>query len=250
MAAHAPDGQRALVLLSGGLDSTVTLYWARERYRSVAAVAFDYGQRHRVELQAAEAIAKRAGISFQTQFVSVFGENPLLASKKSENSRNLASQAKTFIPGRNLLFLTQTAQIAAVGGFGAILAGIEGNPLDPDSYPDTHQMTLLRLGDALDRGIYGRPGVTQYRFPLASMTKAQILDEAALLPGCWEALAYSHTCFEGIEPPCGLCSGCVARLKGFVAHGSLDPLLARLEKEGQIAKKAKRGLKNGWHRHL
>ncbi|KZE33850.1 7-cyano-7-deazaguanine synthase QueC [Crenobacter luteus] len=222
--------ERALVVLSGGQDSTTCLYWAIQRFGrdAVEAVTFDYGQRHRVELTAARHIAQMAGVRQTVLPIDTFGAmggNALTAAdiEPEQGARDDADTAlpNTFVPGRNLVFLTFAAALAWQKGMEHVVTGVAQT--DYSGYPDCRENTLKALELAIRLGMDSR---VQLHAPLMFMSKAETVKLAQQV-GAMEALAYSHTCYNGAVPPCGVCASCELRAKGFLEAGVADPLVVR-----------------------
>ncbi|CUA81489.1 MULTISPECIES: 7-cyano-7-deazaguanine synthase QueC [Gulbenkiania] len=220
---------KALVVLSGGQDSTTCLYWALERFggpSNVEAVTFDYGQRHRVELEAAEHIARMAGVHHTVLPIDTFaaiGGNALTDASITPETEGPAEGAlpNTFVPGRNLIFLTFAAALAYTRGARHLVTGVAQT--DYSGYPDCRENTLKALELALRLGMDSR---VVLHAPLMYLTKAETVHLARSV-GAMEALAYSHTCYNGTVPPCGHCASCELRAKGFAEAGEPDPLVVR-----------------------
>lgn len=222
---------KALVILSGGQDSTTCLFWALGRFESVVALTFDYGQRHRAELAAAAEIARRAGVPHETLALGPLfaGLSPLtnaaLSVERYESAQALPGGLEnTFVPGRNVLFLSVAANRAYVLGCDTLVLGVAQE--DFGGYPDCREDFVVKMAAALAAGL-DRP--FSIETPLMHLTKAETVALAASLPGCLEALALSHTCYEGAYPPCSTCHACLLRARGFEQAGVADPLLARAE---------------------
>jgi 7-cyano-7-deazaguanine synthase len=221
----------ALVLFSGGQDSTVCLAWALERFGRVETVGFDYGQRHGVELAARQAVraaligafpawAARLGDDHMIDIraFGAIGETAMTTARAIEtDERGLPS---TFVPGRNLVFFTYAAALADRRGLSHLVGGM--CETDFSGYPDCRRATLdalemaLRLG--LDRDL-------TLETPLMALTKAQTWALSRTLGG--EALTRiiledSHTCYLGERGThhawgygCGVCPACALRQAGF-----------------------------------
>lgn len=222
----SPDSS-ALVVHSGGADSTICLHWALERFDHVQAITFDYGQRHKVEIEAATTICERLGIEQVIVPIDSFralGGNALVDHEAAIEvpEKGLPS---TFVPGRNLIFLTLAAARAWSIGADHIITGV--CQTDFSGYPDCREDTIAALQQALRLGIEQE---FTLHTPLMHLDKAQSIALAKDMPGCLDSLAWSHTCYEGQVPPCGHCPSCVLRAKGFVNLGVPDPLLVRLSK--------------------
>ena len=217
---------KALVLLSGGQDSTTCLYWAIDRFGhgNVSAVSFDYGQRHRIELDCAAAIAEQAGVAHRCLPIDTFtalGGDPLtdagIAVKPEvDDSTGLPN---TFVPGRNLIFLTYAAALAWQLGIANLVTGVAQT--DYSGYPDCRAETLEALQQALRLGMESD---VEIHAPLMHLSKKETVELARDLGGL-EAMALTHTCYNGKRPPCGECPACVLRAKGFAEAGIEDPLL-------------------------
>lgn len=222
--------ERALVVLSGGQDSTTCLYWALDRFgpASVEAISFDYGQRHRVELKAARTIAAEAGVPHavrQLDFFKELGQNALLDADAAIETDGRTGLPTTFVPGRNLFFLTYAAAYGYPHGVRHIVTGVAET--DYSGYPDCRFDTLAALQQALSLGL--DHAITLHA-PLMHLDKAATVRLAKQL-GALPALAHSHTCYRGEFPPCGDCPACELRAGGFAAAGVTDPLLERAARE-------------------
>lgn len=221
---------KALVVLSGGQDSTTCLYWALREFgaANVEAVTFDYGQRHRVELDCARKIAQLAGVHQTVLPIDTFaaiGGNALTDDSiaPEEGARDDADTAlpNTFVPGRNLVFLSFAAALAYTRGIEHVVTGVAQT--DYSGYPDCRENTLKALELALRLGMDSR--VTLHA-PLMFMSKADTVRLAQDV-GAMDAMAWSHTCYNGEVPPCGRCASCELRAKGFAEAGVADPLVVR-----------------------
>jgi len=216
---------RALVVLSGGQDSTTCLYWAIDRFgvEKVTSVTFDYGQRHRIELECAKEIADFAGVPnviLPIDTFSALGGDALtdpgieVASESAEGS----GLPNTFVPGRNLIFLTFAAAYAYQRGITHLVTGVAQT--DYSGYPDCREETMQSLQTALRNGMESE---IQIHTPLMHLSKKATVQLAVEL-GALRAMAMTHTCYNGKRPPCGACSACELRAKGFEEAGVVDPL--------------------------
>lgn len=217
----------AVCLTSGGQDSTTCLFWAKQHFDRTLAVAFDYGQRHRIELQAAQVISDLAGVSLDILKLSVLEQlgGTALLDSTTQIRRNSRHQGlpNTFVPGRNLLFLTVAAAYAYNHEIHDLVIG--ACETDYSGYPDCRETTMQAMQQALTLGM---DYAIRIHTPLMHLTKAQTVHLAIKL-NAMEALAFSHTCYEGLCPPCGNCPACILRANGFVEAGVRDPLIQRLE---------------------
>ena len=215
---------RAVVTLSGGQDSTTCLWWALDRFGAgnVETITFDYGQRHRVELDCAREIAALAGVPNTVLPVDTFaalGGNALTDDGIPVRAPEVGQLPATFVPGRNLIFLTFAAAYAWPRRITELVTGVAQT--DYSGYPDCREKTLdsltdtLRLGMELDVTIHA---------PLMHLSKKETVLMAREV-GALDAMHLTHTCYEGARPPCGQCQACELRAKGFAEAGIPDPLV-------------------------
>jgi 7-cyano-7-deazaguanine synthase len=221
----------AVVLFSGGQDSTTCLYWAKARYNKVVAVSVCYGQRHVREIQAARDICTLAGVEhviLDVPALGQLGDSALLTQNPVEGSGGLPDITMpeglptSYVPGRNILLLTLAACVAIKYGFGAVVSGV--CQTDYSGYPDCRREFVDSLEQTFSSGLPSSCSV-QIVTPLMYLTKAETVRLARNLPGCWEALALSHTCYLGRESACGECPACTLRAKGFAEAEEIDPAL-------------------------
>src|SRR5437763_11888095 len=217
-----------LVLLSGGLDSSVCMAVAeRDSGEAPLAVSFDYGQRHRVELERAAAVAAHYGTEHLTVPIDLTGWGGSALTDASidvpdAGAGDPTAIPVTYVPARNLIFLSLAMGIAEARDAGAVFIGV--NALDYSGYPDCRPEFIRSFAAtaalALKRGVEGNP--VDVRMPLVDRTKAQIvrlgIDLGAPLHLTW-------SCYRGGERPCGTCDSCVLRAKGFAEAGVIDPAL-------------------------
>ena len=222
----AADTDKALVVLSGGQDSTTCLYWAIKRYgvNAVDTVTFDYGQRHRIELECASRVAAFAGVPntlLPIDTFSALGGDALtdpdieIASDVEEDS----GLPNTFVPGRNLIFLTFAAAYAYQRGIGHLVTGVAQT--DYSGYPDCREGTMTSLQHTLRLGMESEITI---HTPLMHLSKKETVELARDL-GALPAMEHTHTCYNGERPPCSACAACELRAQGFAAAGVEDPLL-------------------------
>ena len=214
----------AIVVLSGGQDSTTCLFWATNEFDSVETVTFDYGQRHRIELEAAQKIAKLAGVKNTILPIDTFGilgGNSLTGKEAVDESSQEGELPNSFVPGRNLIFLTFAAAFAYQREIKDLVTGV--CQTDYSGYPDCRQNTIEAIQLAINLGMESN---VRIHTPLMWMTKSETVKFAEEV-GALEALAWSHTCYNGDVPPCGQCPACELRAKGFEEGGIPDPLLER-----------------------
>ncbi len=218
--------EKALVVLSGGQDSTTCLYWAIKRFgrAQTCSVTFDYGQRHRLELDCAANVAEYAGVSNERLPIDTFAalggdaltDTGIAVENKAAGAGGLPN---TFVPGRNIIFLTFAAAYAYQQGIVHLVTGVA--QMDYSGYPDCRQETMSALQTTLRLGMESDVVI---HTPLMHLSKQQTVELASDL-GALPAMALTHTCYEGVRPPCGDCPACVLRAKGFAEAGIQDPLL-------------------------
>lgn len=237
----------AVLVFSGGQDSTTCLFWALQQGFKVYPFTINYGQRHQQELQAAVDVIAIAKEKFPVQVMEheilnlgpvLKGTSPLVSAEPLEQYKDPHSLPggleKTFVPMRNQLFLTLAANRAAVLGVRTLITGV--CEADYGGYPDCRMKFIVALELACNMGTFtGEPGAPmplRILTPLMSMSKAESVDLALSLPGCYRALAYSHTAYDGQYPPIGKDHATLLRAKGFEEAGVPDPLILRAVREG------------------
>jgi 7-cyano-7-deazaguanine synthase len=238
-----PARKQAVVLLSGGLDSAVTLYLAKKRGFSCHCLIFDYGQRHSREIESAKRIARTAGCRYQVlkiQFPwrgsslldrkiaiprlknAAIGRYPAKGEDRQTSRR--AEIPSTYIPGRNIIFLSFALSFAET--IGAEIIFIGANAVDFSGYPDCRPEFYRAFNRVIATGT--KAGVKReeikIKTPLILRTKAQIIRLGAQLGIPFEL---TWSCYQGGRRPCGECDSCHFRAKGFAAVGIPDPLLER-----------------------
>jgi len=214
----------AVVLLSGGLDSMVCAGIARERGFSVIALTVDYNQRHRIELEAARAIAERLADRHVVLPLDLraFGGSALTSDIDVPKDGVGEGIPVTYVPARNTIFLSLALGLAEAGGARDIFIGV--NALDYSGYPDCRPEFIAgfeRLANvATKAGVEGDD--FKVHAPLQHMSKAEIAREAGRL-GLDAAL--SHSCYDPLADGrhCGRCDACRLRAKGFAEAGIADP---------------------------
>jgi 7-cyano-7-deazaguanine synthase len=224
----------AVLLLSGGLDSTTVLAVAQHEGFAVHALSFRYGQRHADEIDAAKTIARKAGVA-QHRIIdidlTVFGGSALTALTPVPKDRDLSTlslQGKeipvTYVPARNTIFLSYALALAEVIGAADIFIGV--NALDYSGYPDCRPEYIRAFEEMANLATRaGVEGTTRLaiRTPLISLTKAAIIELGTSL-----GVDYSATtsCYDPAEngEACGRCDACQLRLKGFAEVGLEDPI--------------------------
>ena len=221
----ARDADTALVLLSGGQDSTTCLHWAIDRFgvERVSAVSFDYGQRHRIELECAQRVADDAGVPLACLPIDTFaalGGDALTDGSVAVPVDEEDGLPSTFVPGRNLIFLTFAAAYAYRRNVEHLVTGVAQT--DYSGYPDCRESTINALQTAIRLGMESE---LQIHTPLMFLSKKEIVELARDL-GALDAMGLTHTCYNGMRPPCGECAACKLRANGFAEAGIEDPLLS------------------------
>ena len=222
----AVDSTRAIVVLSGGQDSTTCLYWAIDRFGvdRIESLTFDYGQRHRIELECAARVAGFAGVRNTVLPIDTFaalGGDALTDTGVTVHTGidEATGLPNTFVPGRNLIFLTFAAAFAYRQGVANLVTGVAQT--DYSGYPDCREETMAALQQTLQLGMEFDVNI---HMPLMHLSKKETVEMARDL-GALPAMAFTHTCYNGKRPPCGECPACQLRAKGFAEAGIGDPLL-------------------------
>jgi 7-cyano-7-deazaguanine synthase len=225
---QSTTAEKALVILSGGQDSTTCLFWALERFGKgqVETVTFDYGQRHRREIDSARSIAAHAAVPNAVLPIDTFAA----IGGDALTDGNIAMPTAvtepgdlplTFVPGRNLIFLTYAAAFAWRRNIRHLVGGMAQT--DYSGYPDCRRETL----DALERTLQlGLERDFTIHTPLMERSKKDTVLLACDL-GILAVLGMTHTCYKGVTPPCERCAACLLRAKGFAEAGIPDPLIAK-----------------------
>ncbi len=219
--------KKAVVLLSGGLDSATTLYLAKKQGYKCLCLIFDYGQRHKKEIESAKKIARAALCPIQVIKINLpWGGSSLLDRKlripQSDNVKGKSTIPSTYVPARNIIFLSFALSFAEGAGAEAIFIGahIQDYSGYPDCRPEFYRAFKKVILTGTKAGVEKR-GI-KIQTPLIRKTKSQIVRKASQL-GVPFALTWS--CYQGGRVPCGECDSCYYRAKGFQEAGSPDPLI-------------------------
>lgn len=220
-----------VVVLSGGLDSTVCMGVAAAEGGVALALSFDYGQRHRIELAHAASVADHYGADHLVVPIdtTAWGGSALTDAgidvpRPGEPGSDQGGIPVTYVPARNLIFLSVAVAVAEARDLDAAYLGV--NALDYSGYPDCRPefiasfATTAALG--LQRGVEGRP--VEVRTPLIHLTKAAIVRLGVELGA---PLDLTWSCYRGGVRPCGECDSCALRAKGFAEAGRADPAAHR-----------------------
>lgn len=215
--------KKAIVLLSGGLDSATCLYIAKQQKYKVHGLILKYGQRHIGEIEHAKKLARKVKCPYKVVEISLPWQGSSLLNKK----QNLPAQGKfdgkhipsTYVPARNIIFLSFAASYAEAIGAEAIFIG--ANAVDYSGYPDCRPEFMKAYQAMMKRGM--KSGVQgkkiSIKTPIIKMTKAQIIRKGIKL-GVPYHLTWS--CYQGGKKPCGVCDSCRLRAKGFKEAGYID----------------------------
>lgn len=222
---------KALVLTSGGIDSTTCLGIAVEKYGAseVLALTTYYGQRHKKEMEAAEKVVKHYGVEWkQIDLSMIFADSncSLLSGSTNEvPEESYAEQLKhtngkpvsTYVPFRNGLFLSAAASIAISYGCEVLYYGAHADDAAGNAYPDCSS----DFQQAIDRAIYlGSGEQLRVEAPFINSTKKDVIKKGLELKVPYE---YTWSCYEGKDKPCGVCGTCRDRAAAFHANGINDP---------------------------
>jgi len=229
------SNKSAIVIFSGGQDSTTCLLWALGKFSQVQAISFNYNQRHNIELECAQNIielinsgnfipqnSKSRSIHIDHIIIDIPFLSEILQTSMIQDSEieidTTSGLSTTFVPGRNILFLTIAAAYAYQHNIRHLVAGV--CQTDYSGYPDCRDATIKSLQATLKLGM-------DYDIiihtPLMWKTKAETIKLMEKLGGL-ELYKYTHTCYKGERPACGECFACELRLKGFKEAGLEDPL--------------------------
>ena len=214
--------ERAVLLLSGGMDSTTLLWWMKDRgIQDIHTVAVDYGQRHRIELEASASLSARAGAVAHRVIdldLTQIGGSSLTSEEINVPAAEDRQQTATVVPYRNTLFVAAAAAYGETQG----IADLFISPVldDHEAYRDCRRVFYDALENALSLGATHDTTV-RIHTPFVTWSKADVIRVGLELGVPY---ADTHTCYEGTRPACGICDACVERLAGFRTNGHVDPL--------------------------
>ena len=230
--------EKAVVLFSGGVDSTTALYWAMQEFNAVYTMIVNYEQRHSIEVEMAQKIAER--LQVETRVVRLPLKDIVysaLIDKEKEipgslaASKNEAGVPFTYVPFRNGIFLSLAAAFAESREIFNMVTGF--NLIDTPDYPDTTTAFTKKMQAAINQGTSA--AITGKNFtihtPLIGKSKKEILQMGFQLGVDY---SYSVSCYRGDEIPCLRCPSCDIRLTAFKQLNKEDPLITRLKKEGRL----------------
>lgn len=222
--------KKAVVLLSGGLDSAVTLFYARAKGYRTYALLFDYGQRHRRELGCARRLARECGATIQVVKLALPWKGSSLVDAgiriptgRSPGAIRSSGIPSTYVPARNTIFLSIAASYAETINASAIFIGAHSE--DSSGYPDCRLAYLKAFDRVVKIGTKrGLEKKLKLEFPLIDKNKAGIIKLGRRLG---VPLQFTWSCYRGGKRACGECDSCVLRAKGFRAADMEDPIYAK-----------------------
>ena len=212
---------KAVVLLSGGLDSATTLYYARGKGYDCRCLIFDYGQRHKREIESAKKIAKSCGAGYEIIRFSMPWKGSALLDRNIAvpKGRRIGREIPpTYVPARNTVFLSFALSCAEAIGASAVFIG--ANAVDFSGYPDCRPVYYKTFNRLIRHGTKAGAGI-KIHTPLIDMTKSEIIKLGKRL-----GVPHKHTwsCYTGGKYPCLTCDSCIIREKGFREAKIRDPL--------------------------
>lgn len=222
--------KEALVILSGGADSTICLAWAKTQFKNVYAITFNYGQRHLKEIESAKKVAELLKVKqhFIIDIPDILeGTSPLINNNnevaKYKDVEHLPGGVEpTFVPSRNMLFFTIASNKAYNLGIRDLVSGV--CQADSGNYWDCRYSFINTLQKCISLGNYGKIFQFNIHTPLMLLTKKESIIMAKDLD-CLDVLKYTWTCYSGKEKPCMKCHSCLLRERGFKEAGIPDPAL-------------------------
>lgn len=204
--------KKAVVLLSGGLDSTTTLFYAKSKGYDCYALIFDYGQRHRKEIRYAVEAAKRETVAYKVLRIKLPWQGSALLDRSIKIPENRSGEIlsteipSTYVPARNTIFLSFALSCAEAIGASAIFIG--ANAIDFSGYPDCRPDFYKAFQKVIETGTKAKK--IKIFTPLIKMTKVQIIRLAKKLK---VPLEKTWSCYKGGRKPCGVCDSCIIREK-------------------------------------
>lgn len=214
--------KKAIVLLSGGLDSATLLYYVKSKGYKPYCLIFDYGQKHKKEISQAKKIAEKANSPYTVVKLRFSWKGSSLVDKKKsipghslENIGKGKKLPSTYVPGRNTVFVSFALSYAEVSGAGSIFIG--ANAIDYSGYPDCRQ-EYFRSWDKLIKSL-GLGRSIRVEAPFVRMTKDRIIRLGAKLKVPY---GLTWSCYKGLGKPCGKCDSCKLRKEGFRKAGIQD----------------------------
>ena len=219
---NLPLARQAIVLLSGGLDSAVSLYIAKKQGFRCHCLIFDYGQRHKKEIESAKRIARSADCAYQVLKIRLPWKGSSLLDRRIRIPIKRINIPSTYVAGRNIIFLSFALSFAEAVGAGTIFIG--AHTQDYSGYPDCRKVFFDAFKAVIKTGLKSgiKKKIINIVTPLIDKDKSGIIRLGRRL-GVDFGLTWS--CYQGGSRPCGKCDSCRYRAKGFRAAGITDPLL-------------------------
>ncbi len=216
---------KAICLLSGGLDSSTVIYYAKDQGYEVYALSFDYGQRHKRELDAAKNIASSVGAKehkiLKVDLTQIGGsaltDQNIEVPLDREMEEMTSEIPVTYVPMRNTIFLAFAAAYAEIIGADTIFAGM--NFIDYSGYPDCRPEYIKAMQKAIQLG--SKAQNINIKTPIIHMDKREIIQLGSKLNVPYEK---TWSCYKGGKKACGQCDSCLLRLNGFEMAGLIDPI--------------------------
>jgi 7-cyano-7-deazaguanine synthase len=230
--------EEAVLLFSGGIDSTTALYWAHTNFKSVTALIFEYSQKHSLEVELAQVLVSKLDV--QSRLINLplkdIVYSPLVDNDKKipdsmEDSKDENGVPLTYVPFRNGIFLSIAAGYAESRNIFNLITGF--NLIDTPDYPDTTKEFTQKMEDAINQGTSASIVGNKFTIhtPLIGKTKDEIIQMGFKFHADY---SYSISCYNGEEAPCLKCPACDIRSRAFKKLNIEDPLITRLKKEGKI----------------
>ena len=229
--------EEAVILFSGGIDSTTALYWARREFSGVRALIIDYAQKHRIEVLLARGIATELGVPYDVLVMSLKNllhsallDDDMVIPDSLALARKESGIPSTYVPFRNGIFLALAAAYGESHSCRQLVTGF--NSIDSPDYPDTTISFSKKMAAAINQGTSASKGGVKFKIhtPLINLSKKEIIELGLSL-----GADYSHSvsCYRGREFPCGRCPSCDSRTRAFGQLKMEDPLLTRMKREGK-----------------
>ncbi|UCH94162.1 MAG: 7-cyano-7-deazaguanine synthase QueC [Candidatus Aminicenantes bacterium] len=232
------NNKKAVILFSGGIDSTTALYWAKQEFDPVYAMVVNYAQRHNIEVNMAQQITTQLKVETHViQFPLKNIVSSALIDKEKEIPESLATSKNetgipyTYVPFRNGIFLSLAAAFAESREIFNIITGF--NLIDTPDYPDTTTAFTEKMEAAINQGTSASITGKHFKIhtPLIGKSKKEIIRMGLELGADY---SYSISCYRGSEIPCLKCPSCDIRCNAFKQLNKEDPLITRLKKEGRL----------------
>lgn len=217
--------KRALVVLSGGLDSTVCASIAAKNYDKVFSIIYNYGQRHSMEVKNAISVSQHFGMEYivvDLPFVRELVSNSLTDTNVELKKDGIIDNCipNTFVAGRNMLFLSIATSFAYSKDIGDIFIGV--NAVDYSGYPDCRQDFISKMEEVMNASVKDAKDFTiKIKTPLLYLNKKQIVELGVKNDAPFEL---TTSCYNGDKLACGKCDSCTLRLKGFSEANMIDPI--------------------------